>query len=299
MGSESDKLNQVFTLKDGRKLGYAEFGDSKGKPIFYFHGYIGGRLEPKMSLSDKELGCRIISIDRPGIGLSSFKENREILDWPDDVMELADSLGIDMFSVVGLSGGGPYAAACAFKIPDRLIKVGIVAGMGPYKEIKKYMANPNKTLFSLINRFPLLHKRILKLQKKQMDNKDPEKLKTRLLKALTKSKKVPEPDKEVFKTPGFFEFLISHLQDIFQQGIEGASLDGRLYTKPWGFELKDIKETTPVFLWQGELDVNVPPGIGKYMASQIPNCKATYYPEESHLSLEANHFAEILESLTS
>jgi pimeloyl-ACP methyl ester carboxylesterase len=249
MVSEKNRLNQIFILKDGRKLGYAEFGDPKGKTIFYFHGYVGGRLEPKMFLVNKKLDCRLISLDRPGIGLSSFQENRRILDLQDDIVELANSLGIDKFSVVGLSGGGPYAAACAYKILERLDKVGIVAGMGPYKETKKFMVHPNKALFAIIKRFPFLHKRILKLLKKQMDNKDPEKVSNRLLKSRMKSKKVPEPDKEVFKTPGFFELFIKLMQDIFQQGIEGVRLDGRLYTQSWGFELKNIKETVPVFLW--------------------------------------------------
>jgi pimeloyl-ACP methyl ester carboxylesterase len=65
------------------------------------------------------------------MGLSDYKKDRTILDWPDDVVELADALGIDKFPIEGISGGGPYAAACAYKIPDRLTACGIISGLGP------------------------------------------------------------------------------------------------------------------------------------------------------------------------
>ena len=41
-------LNDALTvmLKDGRQLGYAEYGDPEGKPILFFHGFPGSRLEP-------------------------------------------------------------------------------------------------------------------------------------------------------------------------------------------------------------------------------------------------------------
>ena len=184
MPEKQDLLYQSIILKDGRKLGFAEFGNPDGKPVFYFHGYIGGRLEPKLGLLfNQEMSCRYISIDRPGIGLSSFKDNRGILDWPDDVIELADSLGMNKFTVVGASGGGPYAAACAFKIPDRLTKVGIVAGMGPYKETIKYMKGPNRILFRLIKYLPFFLKLLLFVTKRQIGNKKPEKIKRKQRKA--------------------------------------------------------------------------------------------------------------------
>ena len=67
--TEKDLLNQIYTLKDGRKLGYAEFGTSNGKPLFYFHGHGSSRLEPKMYNLDKlKDEVHLIAIDRPGFG---------------------------------------------------------------------------------------------------------------------------------------------------------------------------------------------------------------------------------------
>lgn len=101
---------------------------------------------------------RVISTDRPGIGLSDYKENRKLLDWPDDVVQLADYLKIKRFSLMGVSGGGPYAAACAYKIPERIIKAGIVVGLAPVNVPGNLdgMAYQGKVGWVNYHRFPLL-----------------------------------------------------------------------------------------------------------------------------------------------
>lgn len=127
-------LNQTIILTDGRLLGYDEYGPADGNPLFYFHGTPSSRKD-WLALGNEglpeKLGMRVIAADRPGMGLSSFQSGRRIGDWPADVVALADALEIDRFAVFGYSGGGPYAAACAQKIPQRLTAVGIAAGEGP------------------------------------------------------------------------------------------------------------------------------------------------------------------------
>src|SRR5438552_17010722 len=111
-----------ITLRDGRRLGYAEYGDPAGVAVFYFHGTPGSRLEGTIAdEAAKRLRVRLIAIDRPGVGLSTFKPRRKLRDWPADVIALADALGIDRFAIVGLSGGGPHALAGARYIGTRLI----------------------------------------------------------------------------------------------------------------------------------------------------------------------------------
>src|SRR5512136_816792 len=130
--SQSTRSGKTIRLRDGRRLGYVEFGDPAGKPIFHFHGYPGSRLEGRIiHAAAVKCGARFIAVDRPGMGLSDFKPKRTILDWPDDVVELADFLQIDQFAVEGASGGGPYSLACARKIPDRLTHVGVLSGVDP------------------------------------------------------------------------------------------------------------------------------------------------------------------------
>jgi len=123
---------QRIRLKDGRQLCYGKFGDPNGSPIFHFHGYPGSRLEGRLvSKMASRCNVRLIAVDRPGMGLSDFKQKRAFLDWPDDVIELADFLQIEKFAVEGVSGGGPYALASAYKITHRLTSAGILGGTGP------------------------------------------------------------------------------------------------------------------------------------------------------------------------
>src|SRR5690242_15693615 len=113
--------NNTIKLKNGYVLGYAEYGDPQGKPIFYFHGWPSSRFQAKvLDAIARKLNIRIFSVDRPGYGLSDFQPNRTLLDWPGTVTELGDKLGLNKFAVMGVSGGGPYAVVCAYKIPERL-----------------------------------------------------------------------------------------------------------------------------------------------------------------------------------
>ncbi|KAI8265128.1 hypothetical protein K4K58_011773 [Colletotrichum sp. SAR11_239] len=124
---------EVLTLPDGRKLGYSQYGLSTGKPIFYCHGLPGSRVEAgHLHEAAVETGARIIATDRPGMGLSTFQTGRTLLDHPKDLEHLASHLKINEYGVMGVSGGGPYALACARAMPrDKLKAVAIVCGIGP------------------------------------------------------------------------------------------------------------------------------------------------------------------------
>src|SRR5690242_21633757 len=112
--------DSTIQLRDGRALGYMEVGKSDGAPIFHFHGNGTSRLEVlTVQAVAENVGVRLIGLDRPGIGRSDAKAGYRLLDWPDDVVEVAEALGIERFAVEGLSGGGPYALACAYKTPHR------------------------------------------------------------------------------------------------------------------------------------------------------------------------------------
>jgi pimeloyl-ACP methyl ester carboxylesterase len=125
-------VDYLIALPDGRSLAYAEFGDPDGRPVLFFHGTPGYRLNPWIEDAElRSLGVRLIALDRPGVGRSTPRPQRRLLDWPDDVQTLADVLGLERFAVVGFSNGGPHAAACAHKLGRRVSGTALVAPMPP------------------------------------------------------------------------------------------------------------------------------------------------------------------------
>jgi len=106
------------TLSDGRKLGYAEYGDLEGKPLLYFHGGISCNLDISHAAKRcAERGIRIIAPDRPGMGYSDRAPNRSLLQWADDVEELLAFLHIAKLPLLGWSLGAAYVFPCLYKLP--------------------------------------------------------------------------------------------------------------------------------------------------------------------------------------
>ncbi|MBI3851438.1 MAG: alpha/beta hydrolase [Verrucomicrobia bacterium] len=284
------KVNErQITLTDGRQLGFAEYGDAQGRPVYYFHGWPGSRLEAHaMGPIASELGVRIIAVDRPGYGLSEFQPHRRIFDWPEDVVQLADSLKLDRFGVIGVSGGGPYALVCAARIPNRLNTATIVCGLGPLDapEATRGMMRHNRFLLSLGRRAPWLARWLLGCAIWVVRHNPQLYLSPRLLTEL------PEPDRAALRYGEFRHMLFASTMEAFRQGTRGPFHDGRLYAQPWGFQLADI--TREILLWHGEQDVFVPVALGSHQAQLLPRCRARFLPDEGHLSLPLNHIREIL-----
>ena len=103
-----------------------------------------------------------------------------------------------------------------------------------------------------------------------------------------------EPDQRVLARPEVRAVFVESAAEAYRLGGRGAVWEAVMYSRPWGFRLEDI--TTEVHLWQGEKDVNVPPAMGRYLARAIPQCRATFYPDEGHL-LVVDHADEILAAL--
>ena len=288
------KTDHTLQLTDGRTLGYAEFGEPEGVPVFYFHGLPGSRLEAQLiDQCDSEINTKLIGIDRPGMGISDFQPHRQLLDWPDDVNTLANSLAIDKFGVLGLSGGGPHALACAYKIPERVMTCGVVSSIGPPGFSNAGMSTLNRIFLSFSNYLMPLTRFILWFmigRYSQDENKLAEYF-------MNISQKAPEPERKVLEDPNLLRPAIKATKDAFRQGSKGMAYEMTLFSSPWGFELKDISVDN-MFLWHGELDENTPACMRKAMANSIPNCQATFYPQEAHLSTIVNHVDEIMTAIS-
>jgi pimeloyl-ACP methyl ester carboxylesterase len=280
--------NKIISLRDGRKLGYAEYGDPNGKPVFFFHGLPGSRLQrhPDESIA-AELGARIITIDRPGYGLSDFQQGRTLLDWPDDVTQLADSLEIDHFAAIGLSGGGPYLLSCAYKMPERITTATVISGMGPIDDADalKGMLPSMRLGLEIAPKVPwgFVHLALDPIAK--LISRNPSAAK----KILPSS--APEADKKAFARPDIQEVDRQDLSEAYRNGAQGALWEVVLLATPWGFRLEDIKKK--IFLWHGEEDTTVPLQMGRYVARSLSDCRSTFYPDEGH-TLIYNYWREIL-----
>jgi pimeloyl-ACP methyl ester carboxylesterase len=232
----------------------------------------------------KELGVRIIAADRPGYGLSDRKRGRALLDWPDDIVELADELQVSRFAVLGISGGGPYAAACAYKIGDRLTKVGVACGMGPSDS-----PGMKDGVSWTIPGQGAITRRIVLLLTSLGVRKDPDKFMSQSRETFSK------PDKLLLEDLELSKLFVEGFTEAFRTGVGGATQEAALYPRPWGFELQDI--AADVYLWHGDQDLNVPVSVGRYVADAIPNCTAKFHKGEGHLTLPRNHLREILGAL--
>lgn len=283
-------LTKHITLNDKRVLSYAEFGKANGYPILYCHGSQSSRLEMHYdtSFANKQ-GLRIITIDRPGHGLSSFNPNGSIRSFAQDVKELCHQLKIKSCSIVGMSAGAPFALGIAYSLPQLISKVAIVSGFAPYNnESKKYVSKEVRTMLNLAKSFPFLLRIMLKIQAKQLAKK-PDKALKGFLKIMS------APDQEVLKNNQVMQVIENMFAEAFRNGSQGVAHEiSNILVREWNFDLNEIKN--PVYFYQGEKDNNVPLQWATLMSSKIEKAELTTYPAEGHLII-FNHAEEIFSSL--
>jgi pimeloyl-ACP methyl ester carboxylesterase len=275
-------------LSDGRQIAYQEYGDGEGSPVFFFHGWIGSRLDfgPNDDIA-RELGIRVIAVDRPGCGSSDFQQDRRLLDWPDDVSEMADALKLGQFAICGHSFGGPYVAACAYRLPDRVTSAAIVAGISPlsFDGATRGMLAPVRLALWLGGHAPVIVRPYVSLMARMVKRPDS------IAKGI--GSMLPDDELALLETSrfdGFFE----NFDEMVKHGSKGAYWDARVFLGEWGFDCADIE--MPVSLFYGTADQNVPIQMGEYYRDAIPTTEATFYKDEGHFIMysRAN---EILRSL--
>lgn len=284
-----------IVLPDGRTLAYAEFGQADGDPVLYFHGAPSSRLEPLL-LGDEafvRLGLRVIAPDRPGMGGSDFQPGRNFSHWPSDVVCLADALGLGQFAVLGNSGGGPYVAACAARIPDRLRAAVIVSGgwRMDWPEATNGLPFVNRLVMILARRAPFLLRLVLRsmggiAQDERHRDKELKQLRARMTPA----------DYAAIEKPGRLEAFGASMRECMRQGTKGAAWDMGLYVREFDFRLDDIR--TPLVWFHGEQDMNAPIALVRRAVADLPSARLVTYENEAHLSTLCNHVGEIAQRLT-
>lgn len=244
-----EKDEQIVQLPDGRNLSYSEYGSPSGIPIFQFHGTPGSRIFGLDGNEVTRAGLRIICPERPGYGKSSPHANYCFFDWVNDVKTLADQIKLDRFHILGVSGGGVFALACAALMPENVISTTIISCPAPisFPSFWVGISRINKALFIVSSRYP------------------------KWLSLMCSTISVLKKNRTQTKT---------HEGEAFFQGGIGLETDLLILSNNWSIPLEKI--SIPVYLWHGECDVLASAVAAKDLAKIIPNCESYFIANEGH-----------------
>lgn len=262
------------TLADGRRLGWYEFGDPEGVPCVYTSGTPASALEGEIyDPPARSAGVRWISVDKPGYGQSDHDPQRSLVRYASDIAELLDHLGLDRVVTAGESGGGPHALALARALPHRLHAAFVIAGLGPAHEpsVRNGMKRYNRGLITLAQRAPWLLRLQMRLLARQV-REHPDRFSD------TMRRHLPEADQRAW--PLFSHVVEPAAQAALHDGGRAAAQEMVMFARPWGFDLAEI--STPVHIWHGTADVNVPVAIAHAVHASVPRAQKYIVDDVGH-----------------
>ena len=287
----SDRIRSL-TVSNGSTVALSEYGDPRGVPIFFCHGWPSSRTMAELAdEAARDLGARIISADRPGIRDSQFQADRRLTDWPPLLNEIADRLTIDRFRILAISGGAPYAYASGWMLPERVEKIAVVSGAPPLDQLKDGdgLLPIHRQMLRLRVRQPRLLKALFHLARPLVAMRMPIRFRPLLLKFLQPC------DANVLRESRAFEVCFESARQAWRSSAKGVMTDAEIYATPWGFELEQVR--VPVALWHGTKDRTFADGLAKGVATRLPNCEFHLIEGAGHYSLPIRYIEEILADL--
>ena len=279
------KEEEWVRLPDGRRLGFAEYGDPGGRPVVYCHGWPSSRYQAAFLDGDAaRLGLRILAPDRPGLGLSDPLPGRGFGDWPGDVTGLADALGLERLRVLGISGGGPYALAACARSAGRIERGAVICGAPPLgrREDRNHMHWTYRSLAGMKSLRRVAVRGILPLSRWMIARGADRAPMSWMLKS------VPPRDREALHSKGGWDMVTRSYLEAIRRGPSGMLADGELYLRDWDFDPAEIR--VPVRFWHGEADANLPCAVARRLAAAVPGAEGDWIEGEGHYSI-AVHFS--------
>ncbi|GAA1031915.1 MULTISPECIES: alpha/beta fold hydrolase [Amycolatopsis] len=250
-----------LSLPDGRNLRVHDSGGD-GFPLVWHHGTPqSGRLLSPVVEAAAARGFRVLSYGRPGYGGSTPNVGRTVGSAASDVRQLADALDLPRFAVMGASGGGPHALACAAGLPDRVAAAVSLAGLAPFSEDYDWYAG-------------MADDSSLRTARKGRE--------TRLRHGETQE----------FDPTSFTDADWTALrgtwgplgEDAGASGDVAAEADDDLaYVAPWGFSAADVQ--VPVLLVHGGEDQIVPVSHSEWLVRNLPEAELWFRPRDGHISV--------------
>ena len=274
------KLEGNIAVGDDRQIGFAEFGDPQGRAVFWLHGTPGARrqipMEARVYAEQRQI--RLIGVDRPGIGSSSPYQYDTVFAFAEDLRTIADTLGINRFEVIGLSGGGPYTLACAAAMPDRVVAAGVLGGVAPVRGADA-IGGGVSTLITAAAPVVEVAGAPLRLVASQL---------IRLIRPVAEpalyayARISPEADRRLLVRPEFKAMFLDDLLNGSRKQLAAPFADVVVFARDWGFRLDEVK--VPIRWWHGDRDHIVPFEHGQHVVSRLPDAQLTHLPGESHLA---------------
>lgn len=282
---------QFFTLANGRRLCYQQYGLAGGIPVVYCHSILGCRLENFYDQVDiaAQLGLRLIIIDRPGFGGSDYAEEYNFVKWSEDLRALLNYLQLHQVEVIGYATGGVYAASTAAMMPERVSHLNIISSGDALQYDSDYQATAKfyRMHMKLARDYPKLHRLFAGILDKGLQ-KDPNKL----FKVLAHD--LAACDLEVLHEPRFRAKFSRYLKEAKIQGSNAFSNEVCQVMSPWPFTPEQIK--VPTTLYHGEQDKLIPLALAKRLANRVAHSQLYTYKDQGHY-LIYQQWAEILQNI--
>jgi pimeloyl-ACP methyl ester carboxylesterase len=268
---------------DGRVLAWVDVGDRTGYPVIGLHGTPGCRLSrwPDNSVY-AEAGVRYVTTDRAGYGLSSRHRGRSVADEARDVRAVADALGFDRFSVVGGSGGGPHALACAALLAGRVERVACQSSLAPLGERglprARWLSGMEPEIAAELTWADAgedVLVRQMEMAQQLMAKRVAEDPGALL------GEGAPAGDVEFLRRPEVVAAFRRIIAEQARAGVGGSVDDTLAFVRDWGFDLADI--AVPVLLTYGDADTSCPVAHGRFLATAIPTAIVVETAGSGHL----------------
>ncbi len=262
---------------DGSVIAVEAAGEPDAVPVLVCHGLADSRLSAHLfTQAAQELGLRVLVPDRPGTGGTDPRVLRHVADWAQDAAVVLDGLQVGSAALVGISGGGPFAAACAAALPGRVRSLTLISPLGAPEWTTRGMAPGERMSLEVARRAPAFGGwflgRLAAL----------ERISPRLFLRVATSE-LPDADRRAMGEPGTRDAFLAGYAEAFRRGTEGVAQDLRVLTRPWGFELAAI--TVPTSIHHGDADTTVPPQHARRYAEAIPGARLHLHPGHGHFSI--------------
>lgn len=276
----------VLTLADGRRIAYREFGAPDGHPLIALHGTPGSRL--KFTVADEAArarGIRMIAPDRWGYGGTDPHPQPTLSAYTQDVSDLADHLGVQRFAVMGVSGGGPYAAAVAAELANRVTALALAAPVGPIAgETDAEITAFHRFCFGALAHRPATVGAVFRVFRAVLGVAPDLGMRMAML-------RISPADRRVLAESGVRARLGATFAEGLRPGVAGPACDLGLFGRPWRIDLARV--AAPSRLWLGTTDQNVPRSAARRLASRVPDCSLVELPGEGHLWI-ANNYSVVI-----